>query len=150
MPKFPTLLDDTVLMRSYDGSTVNDRPRRHSIVDRSCGSSARPLVSRARTFSPEAPADRDVRLDAAGARRIRGAGAEVVDHGNGRLHGAIDAADRTDRLEGRARIDRARAHLIDLGARQTDREEEEDVLSESAGSLVMSLSGRPRRRTRGA
>ena len=44
MPKLPTLLDETVLMRSYDGSTVNERPSRHSIVDLSCGSSARPLV----------------------------------------------------------------------------------------------------------
>ena len=45
------------------------------------------------------------------------------------LHRAIGAADRPDRLERRARVDRARAHLIDLGAREPDREEEEDVLA---------------------
>src|SRR5690606_25993288 len=70
---------------------------------------------------------------AARPRGIGAAEAEVVDHRDRRLERAVRAADRADRLERRARIDRAGAHLVDLGARQADREEEEDVLAAQRG-----------------
>ena len=81
----------------------------------------------------EAATDCDVRLDAPGARRVRRAGPEVVDHRNGLFYRTIDAARRTNRLERGARVDGARANLIDLRTREADRQEEEDVLARERG-----------------
>ena len=101
------------------------------MVDRSCGSSARLLVSRARTFSSmRRPtvmfgSTRPVRADYA----VPGRKSSITGMACPTAQSTIDAAHGTDRLEGGARVDGTGAHQVDLGAEETDGEEEEIVLA---------------------